>query len=54
MIRESNRGDPHITINVWGMDYRYDGMEFQGSEETCCRILEAIRALLNGWPEDGA
>jgi hypothetical protein len=41
---------PEINIVIFDIpDYKYQGMQYTGTPETCAALLEAIRALINGW-----
>lgn len=33
-------------------EYKYPDMKYIGKPETCAALLEAIRALINGWDMD--
>jgi hypothetical protein len=44
---------PEIDIMISDLpDYKYQEMRYTGKPETCTALLEAIRALINGWDAD--
>ena len=43
-----------INIIVFGIpEYKYCDMKYCGNVENCVKLLEAIRALINGWDIEG-